>query len=111
MRNMMMVFVILSLASCSQYKRLTNSETKHDNAQSPVHESFVVSCCMDNDATGNPTYPTFLPPEHVQLCKTARKACHDNGCNMNGDIYLPMGVDCGRTPYKIGDSYYSANGY
>lgn len=95
-------------SGCTQYKKITGTEEKTPAAQK-AHESFVVSCCRDNNA-GVLTYPSFVPAEHVQLCETARIACHDADCQINGDTYLPMSVDC-ELDYKIGSQYYKGHGY
>lgn len=107
--KMLMLVAIVALSGCTQFKKLTGTEEK--KKEDRPSQFYVVSCCMDNASSGTPTYPTFLPQSHVDLCKRARTACHDNDCQIDGDTYLPMGVDCGRYPYKIGDQYYPPTGY
>lgn len=106
----LLLIVALALSGCNKLDRITGSEK--DEAKNPQesHAFYVVSCCRDNDGQGNMSYPSFVPESHVQLCESARMACHNNDCQINGATYLAMNVDCERD-YKIGSEYYKGKGY
>lgn len=108
-----LLLLLLGISGCQRYHAIEGTdvavatEQKVENRAAAFH---VVSCCMDNNETGHPTYPSFLPDSQVKLCTAAHAACLTN-CQIDGEIYLPMGVDCGRYPYKVGDQFYPATGY
>lgn len=105
----LIAFFSLSIGCTRINKTLWGSDTKEDQVSTKAHALYVVACCQDNNG-GTMTYPAFLPPAHVQLCRRATTACHDTDCQIDGDTYLPVAVDCGRHSY-IGDQYYPATGY
>lgn len=108
-RELILFALAFSLSGCHSLDRMLGNEEKKKEDRKP--EFYVVSCCRDNDGFGNMSYPAFLPASHVALCESAHRACHDNDCLINGDVYLPMSVDCGTFGYKIGDEYYKGKGY
>lgn len=107
MKFAVIIATIFLFAGCKRLDHILGTEKK--DPERP-HASYVVSCCRDNN-NGILTYPSFVPPAHVQLCESARVACRTANCQINGDTYLPMNVDCGKWGYKIGDEYYAGRGY
>lgn len=97
-----------ALIGCNRLNRVTGSDS-NPSAEQP-HVFNVVACCQDNDGHDNLTWPSFVPAEHVALCKRAATACHDADCQIDGQTYLPMQVDC-ELDYKIGSQYYKGHGY
>jgi hypothetical protein len=101
-----LILMVVASAGCKSVNKLIGN----DNGGEPTeqsHEFYVVSCCTDSGGS----YPAAVPAQHVDLCQRAQVACKTNDCQIEGDTYLPMSVDCGRTPYKIGDQYYPATGF
>lgn len=100
--------LMLLTVGCNGVNRLSGNNASSNN--SPVtHEAYIVACCYADPL--NETYPTFLPPSQLTLCKTAAAACHNAGCQIGGNTYLPMHVDCGQGHGFIGDQYYVGKAY
>ncbi len=95
------------LVGCNGVKRLTDTEPK----DSPHKSAFyAVSCCQDYDGAGRPSYPSFLPASHIDLCQRVKTANH-NDEPINGDIWLALEVDCGHGKGYVGDEYYNGRSY
>lgn len=103
-----LIAAALALSGCRGLDRLTGTEKK-DNPRASAF--YIVAGCMDNNETGHPTFPTFLPVEHVDLIKRVKAACRTNDCQIGGDTWLAVGTDCGKFMNKIGDEYYAGRGY
>lgn len=101
MKKSILVIALLMLSSCTQFKKLTNTEEKPKDKP----QFYVVACCRDNNGSGIMTYPDFVPESHVQLCESAA-----NGEIPGPDTYLAMRSDC-EQDYKIGSQYYKGKGY
>lgn len=96
------------LTGCNGLDRLLGNEDKEK-----PHGSggvYVVACCMDNNATGSPTYPAFLPASHVATCQQVRAANHRDE-SIDGNIYLAVGAGCGQGKGYVGDEFYVGRGY
>lgn len=106
-RALIVLLAAFLFSGCKSLNRITGSEKKSEDK---AHQLFVVACCRDVNA-GVMTYPPFLPASHVQLCETVRNACLDNDCQINGDTWLAMGVDCDPKFGHIGSEYYAGKGY
>jgi len=100
-----LILLSFVLIGCQDMHRLIEGKEPEPTSDEPT--LYVVACCRESEAP--PTFPSFVPVAHQNLCLTVEEANRKNQL-INGDVYLAAYNDCGKFG-KIGEEYYAGRNY